>query len=110
MRPDCVYCVGRSRQERLGLAQAIGQAAIVQGYKVLYREAHVLLEELGDAVAEPTKGVHEEIATVPFLITDDFGAGAFPAHPPYRPVATGAVPVRVPQCSSINSPVEFGFQ
>ena len=26
------------------LAQAIGQAAIVQGYRVIYRETHVLLD------------------------------------------------------------------
>src|ERR1700752_3004572 len=31
------------------LAQAIGHAAIQQGYRVLYREAHTLLEELTDA-------------------------------------------------------------
>jgi DNA replication protein DnaC len=31
------------------LAQAIGSAVIQQGYRVLYREAHVLLEELADA-------------------------------------------------------------
>ena len=28
------------------LAQAIGQAAILQGHKVIYRETHILLEEL----------------------------------------------------------------
>src|ERR687896_622125 len=37
------------------LAQAIGQAAILQGYKVLYREVHVLLDELADAAAEGTR-------------------------------------------------------
>src|SRR4026208_2207124 len=31
------------------LAQAIGQAAIQQGYRVLYRETHVLLDELADS-------------------------------------------------------------
>src|ERR1700687_2114035 len=31
------------------LAQAIGHAVIWQGYRVLYREAHMLLEELADA-------------------------------------------------------------
>jgi DNA replication protein DnaC len=34
------------------LAQAIGQAAILQGHRVRYREAHMLLEELADAAAE----------------------------------------------------------
>jgi DNA replication protein DnaC len=53
------------------LAQAIGHAVILQGYKVLYREAHVLLDELGDAVAEGRRKEYmEEIATVPFLIVD----------------------------------------
>ena len=33
------------------LAQAIGRAAIQQGYRVIYREAHTLLEELGEADA-----------------------------------------------------------
>jgi hypothetical protein len=31
-------------------AQAIGHAAILQGHKVIYRETHVLLEELADAI------------------------------------------------------------
>src|SRR5450432_1654278 len=37
------------------LAQAVGQAAIMQGYRVVYREAHVLLEQLADAVADGTR-------------------------------------------------------
>jgi DNA replication protein DnaC len=31
------------------LAQAIGRTAILQGHRVLYREAHQLLEDLADA-------------------------------------------------------------
>jgi DNA replication protein DnaC len=34
-------CTGKSH-----LAQAIGRAAILQGYRVVYREAHTLLENL----------------------------------------------------------------
>ena len=34
------------------LAQAIGQAAILQGHKVLYRQTHILLEEVGEATLE----------------------------------------------------------
>src|SRR5881296_4390032 len=34
------------------LAQAIGQAAIQQGHRVLYREAHTLLDELADATLD----------------------------------------------------------
>ena len=34
------------------LAQAIGQAVIGQGYRVIYREAHVLLEEIAEAALD----------------------------------------------------------
>src|SRR5262252_10891857 len=37
------------------LAQAIGQAAIQQGYRVLYRETHHLLEELAEATLDATR-------------------------------------------------------
>ncbi len=53
--------------------QAIGQAAILQGYKVLYRETHVLLDELSNADAEGTRKEYmETIATVPLLIIELF--------------------------------------
>lgn len=61
------------------LAQAIGQCAILQDYRVIYREAHVLLEELADAVAEGRrKPCIESLATVPLLIVDDFGMRKLP--------------------------------
>jgi DNA replication protein DnaC len=61
------------------LAQAIGQAAILQGYKVLYRETHVLLDELAEAVAEGTRKEYmEAVASVPLLIIDDFGMRKLP--------------------------------
>ena len=61
------------------LAQAIGQAAILQGYKVLYREVHVLLDELAEAIASGTrKDYMESVATVPLLIVDDFGMRKLP--------------------------------
>ena len=34
------------------LAQAIGRAAIQQGHRVLYREAHTLIEEIADATLD----------------------------------------------------------
>jgi len=37
------------------LAQAIRQAAIRQGHRVLYREAHALLEELADAAVDGSR-------------------------------------------------------
>jgi DNA replication protein DnaC len=61
------------------LAQSIGQAAILQGYRVLYRETHVLLDDLADAVADGTrKEFMESLATVPLLIIDDFGMRKLP--------------------------------
>jgi DNA replication protein DnaC len=62
------------------LAQAIGLAVIHQGYRVLYREAHVLLEELADAqLAGERKLYVERIASVPLLIIDDLGMRKLPA-------------------------------
>lgn len=61
------------------LAQAIGQAAILQGHRVLYREAHMLLEQLADAVIDGSrKQFMAELATVPLLIIDDFGMRKLP--------------------------------
>jgi DNA replication protein DnaC len=56
------------------LAQAIGLAAIAQGHKVAYREAHVLLEEIADATLDGTRKAYlAEMASVPLLIVDDLG-------------------------------------
>jgi DNA replication protein DnaC len=61
------------------LAQAIGQAAILQGYKVLYRETHVLLEELADATLDGSRKRYlESVSTVALLIIDDFGMRKLP--------------------------------
>src|SRR6201994_456870 len=67
-REDALF-VGPGGTGKSHLAQAIGQAAIQQGYKVLYRESHVLLDELADAVAEGTRKEYMEmVSTVPLLI------------------------------------------
>ena len=42
------------------LAQAIGQAAIQQNYRVLYRETHISLEELAEAVIDGTRKQYVE--------------------------------------------------
>jgi DNA replication protein DnaC len=61
------------------LAQAIGQAAIQQGYKVLYRETHTLLDELADATIDGTrKEFMEWLLSVPLLILDDLGMRKLP--------------------------------
>ena len=61
------------------LAQAIGQAAILQGFRVRYREAHVLLDELAEAVITGTRKQYmDELTAVPLLIIDDFGMRKLP--------------------------------
>jgi DNA replication protein DnaC len=77
-REDALF-IGPGGTGKSHLAQAIGQAVIMQGYKVQYREVHVLLDELSDAVAEGTRKEYmESIATVPLLILDDFGMRKLP--------------------------------
>ena len=54
------------------LAQAIGQAAILQGHKVLYRQTHILLEKVGEATLEgQRKQYMESISSVALLIIDE---------------------------------------
>jgi DNA replication protein DnaC len=61
------------------LAQAIGLAAIQQGYRVLYRETQKLLEELADATIDGTRKEYmESLVSVPLLIIDDFGMRKLP--------------------------------
>ena len=62
------------------LAQAIGLAAIRQGYRVLYRETHTLLDEIAEATIEGSRKQHMELlATVPLLIIDDLGMRKLPS-------------------------------
>ena len=77
-REDALF-IGPGGTGKSHIAQAIGHAAIAQGYRVLYRETHVLLEELVEAVAEGTRKQHMDLlATVPLLIIDDFGMRKLP--------------------------------
>jgi len=46
-REDALF-LGPPGTGKSHLAQAIGRAAIQQGYRVLYREAHTLIEEIAD--------------------------------------------------------------
>ena len=62
------------------LAQAIGQAAIQQGYRVLYRETYKLLDDLAEATLDGTRKPQMEIfVSVPLLIIDDLGMRKLPA-------------------------------
>src|SRR5437763_6706558 len=77
-RDDALF-LGPGGTGKSHLGQAIGQAAILQGYRVLYRETHVLLEELADAIVDGTrKEFMESLTTVPLLIIDDFGMRKLP--------------------------------
>jgi len=72
-REDALF-LGPPGTGKSHLAQAIGRAVIQQGYRVIYREAHTLLEELADATLAGTrKDYLGELAAVPLLIIDDLG-------------------------------------
>ena len=77
-REDALF-LGPGGTGKSHLAQAIGHAAIQQGYRVLYRETHVLLEDLAEAVLENRrKEFMEQLTSVPLLIIDDFGMRKLP--------------------------------
>ena len=62
------------------LAQAIGLAAIQQGYRVLYRETHTLLDQIAEATIDGSRKQHMDLlATVPLLIIDDLGMRKLPS-------------------------------
>jgi DNA replication protein DnaC len=68
------YVSGSPGTGKSHLAQAIGKAVIGQGYRVIYREAHILLEEIAEAALDGNrKELMEVLATVPLLIIDDLG-------------------------------------
>ena len=76
---DVHYVSGSPGAGKSHLAQAIGQAAIQQGYRVLYREAHKLLEDLAEASLDGARKQQMELfSTVPLLIIDDLGMRKLP--------------------------------
>jgi DNA replication protein DnaC len=77
-REDALF-LGPGGTGKSHLAQAIGQSVIQQGYKVLYRETHILLEEIADATLDGTRKQYiESVSTVALLIIDDFGMRKLP--------------------------------
>lgn len=77
-REDALF-LGPGGTGKSHLAQAIGQAAILQGHKVLYRQTHLLLEELGEATIDGTRKQYMgSLSTVALLIIDDFGMRKLP--------------------------------
>ena len=74
-----VLLIGQPGTGKSHLAQAIGRAAIQQGYRVLYRETHTFLEELAEAtLAETRKDYLAELARAHLLIIDDLGMRTLP--------------------------------
>ena len=77
-REDALF-LGPPGTGKSHLAQAIGRAAIQQGYRVVYREAHTLIEEIADATLDGTRKEYlADLATVPLLIIDDLGMRKLP--------------------------------
>jgi DNA replication protein DnaC len=77
-REDALF-LGPPGTGKSHLAQAIGRAAIQQGYRVIYREAHTLIEELADAtISGARKEYLADLASVPLLIVDDLGMRKLP--------------------------------
>ena len=79
-REDALF-LGPPGTGKSHLAQAVGRAVILQGYRVLYREAHALLDELAEAVLDGRRKERiQELAEVPLLIIDDLGMRKLPSH------------------------------
>ncbi len=79
MRREDALFLGPPGTGKSHLAQAIGHAAIQQGYRVLYREAHTLLDELAEATIDGSRKEHMHgLVTVPLLIIDDLGMRKLP--------------------------------
>jgi DNA replication protein DnaC len=77
-REDALF-LGPGGTGKSHLAQGIGHTAILQGHKVIYRETHILLEELAEAALDGTRKQYmESISTVALLIIDDFGMRKLP--------------------------------
>ena len=93
-REDALF-LGPPGTGKSHLAQAIGRAVIQQGYRVLYREAHTLLEELADATLDGTRKAYlADLAAVPLLIIDDLGHAEAAAHGGRRSAGNHHAPLR----------------
>jgi len=77
-REDALF-LGPPGTGKSHLAQSIGRAAIQQGYRVIYREAHALIEEIADATINGARKEYlADLASVPLLIIDDLGMRKLP--------------------------------
>lgn len=75
-----VLILGNAGVGKSHIAQAIGMAAIHAGFRILYREAHVLFEELllANATGERAATI-AAFSEIPLLIVDDLGMRKLPA-------------------------------
>jgi DNA replication protein DnaC len=78
-RQDCLI-LGNPGCGKSHIAQGIGMAAIHAGFRVIYREAHVLFEELvlAAAIGDRTEAI-AVYSEIPLLIIDDVGMRKLPA-------------------------------
>jgi DNA replication protein DnaC len=77
-REDALF-LGPPGSGKSHLAQAIGQAVIQQGYRVLYRETHALLDELAEATIDGSRREFmDALVAWPLLIIDDLGMRKLP--------------------------------
>lgn len=76
-----VLFLGQPGTGKSHLAQALGMNAILKGYRVAYREAHILLEELADATLEGRRRDYlKELNRARLLIIDDLGMRKLPRN------------------------------
>jgi DNA replication protein DnaC len=77
-REDALF-LGPPGSGKSHLAQAIGQAVIQQGYRVLYRETHTLLDELAEATIDGSRREFmDSVVAWSLLIIDDLGMRKLP--------------------------------
>lgn len=77
-REDALF-LGPPGSGKSHLVQAIGQAVIQQGYRVLYRETHTLLDELAEATIDGSRREFmDALVAWPLLIIDDLGMRKLP--------------------------------
>src|SRR3990172_6868021 len=66
-REDALF-LGPPGTGKSHLGQAIGLTVIQQGYRVLYRETHTLINDIAEAAIDGTRKEHmERLSTVPLL-------------------------------------------
>jgi DNA replication protein DnaC len=70
-RHDDALFLGPPGTGKSHLAQAIGKAVISQGYRVIYREAHILLEEIAEAAEELLEIVMRRYGRASTLVTSN---------------------------------------